>query len=140
MTFPFWPSSVFWDSEEQFLPPDLSFVQVKSEFGAGELGYTEVHIQMPTEHNTLILIILPMTKSKLFFIPTSAKCTIKNLANVPMVQIAEGNNESWWLSWDNFVIWIYILNTCMIIKMVLKESGIFWLSFCLCWNWYQVLL
>lgn len=95
---------MFWDSEKQFLPPGLSLVQVNSEFGAEELGYTEVPIQMPTEHNTLTLISLPMTKRKLFFIPTSAKYTIKNLANTPMVQTAEGSNESWWLSWDNFII------------------------------------
>lgn len=83
------------------------------------------HIQMPTEHNTLNLISLPMTKRKLLFIPTSAKYTIKNLANIPMVQTGEGSNESWWLSWDNFTIWICILNTCMITRMVLKESGVY---------------
>lgn len=111
MTFPFCLNSMFWDREKQFLPLGLSLVQVKSEFGTGELGYTEVHIQMPTEHNTLNLISLPTTKRKLFF--------IKNLANIPMVQTAEGSYESWWLSWDDFITWICILNTWM----VLKESG-----------------
>lgn len=96
MTFPFCLNSMFWASEKQFLPPGFSLV--KSEFGAGELGYGEVHIQMPTEHNTLNLINLPATKSKLFFIPASAKYTIKNVASVPMIQAAERSNESEWPS------------------------------------------
>lgn len=116
---------MFWDSEKQFLPPGLSLVQVKSVFGAEELGYGEVHIQMPTEHNTLNLISLPTTKRRLFFISASTTYTIKNLGNIAMVQTAEGRNESWWHSWDNFIICICILNTCMIIGMVLKESGFY---------------
>lgn len=112
-------------TEKQFLPPCLSLVQVKSEFGAGELDYIEVCVQMPREHNTFNLISLPTMKRKLFFIPTSAQYTIKNLVNIPMVQTAEGENVFWWLSWDNFIIWICILNTCMIIWMVLKESGVY---------------
>lgn len=58
---------MFWDNEKQFLPPGLSLVQVKSVFGAGELGYGEVYIQMPTEHNILNLISLPMTKKEIIF-------------------------------------------------------------------------
>lgn len=123
--FPFCPSSMFWDSEKQFLPPGLSFSPGEVRIGCWGARLYRGHIQMPTEHNTLNLISLPMTKRKLLFIPTSAKYTIKNLANIPMVQTGEGSNESWWLSWDNFTIWICILNTCMITRMVLKESGVY---------------
>lgn len=53
MTFLSCPSSMFGDSEKYFLPASLSLVQVKSEFDAGEVVFTEVHIQMPTEQNTI---------------------------------------------------------------------------------------
>lgn len=87
-----------------FLPPGLSLVQVKSEFDAGEVGCTEVHIQMPTEQDTLNLVSLPTAKRKLFFIQTLVKSTIKNLANIPMVKTAEGSSESWHLSQDTLII------------------------------------
>lgn len=125
VTFPSCPSSMFWGSEIYFLPPDLSLVQVKSEFDAGEVGCTEVHIQMlPMEQDILDLISLPTTKRKLFLFPTLVKSTVKSLANIPMAKTAEGSSESWWLSQDTLIIWICILNTYMIVWTVLKESGV----------------
>lgn len=70
---------MFCDSEKYFLPPGLFLVQAKSEFDAGQVVCTEVHIQVPTEWDTLHLITLPATKKEIIFQPSISQIYPKEL-------------------------------------------------------------
>lgn len=63
---------------------------MKSEFDAGEVSCTQVHIQMPTKQDPLSL---PTTKRNLIFILTLVKSTLNNLIHISVVKSAKERKQ-----------------------------------------------